>query len=168
MPPVRRGPPPSQRPASRPATPRLALMRANREWLAPRGEAAVNWLGSAMLYLGVALAGAVWIGGSLFDLREGAAGLLDRTAVAAGFKADVATPELEGQRRAAVVQAVLGGAHESMVFASPQEARRRLLDLGWIQDATVTRLWPSRIVVKVKRQPMDLVASYGAPLGATP
>lgn len=45
------------------------------------------------------------------------------------------------------------------VFAlSPAERRRRLMAIDWVEDASVSRLWPNRIVVRItERKPVAFV-----------
>ncbi|HLI82970.1 MAG TPA: cell division protein FtsQ/DivIB [Bryobacteraceae bacterium] len=48
---------------------------------------------------------------------------------------------------------------ERSIFSAPLEARRReLLAIDWVEDASVSRLWPDRLVVRVReRQPVAFV-----------
>ncbi|MDZ4800346.1 MAG: FtsQ-type POTRA domain-containing protein [Bryobacteraceae bacterium] len=47
------------------------------------------------------------------------------------------------------------------------ERRRRLLSIDWVQDATVSRIWPNRLVVRIReRQPVAVVQVPG-PDGTT-
>lgn len=45
------------------------------------------------------------------------------------------------------------------IFAIPlEERRRRLLAVDWVEDATVSRIWPDRIVVRIReRKPVAFV-----------
>jgi cell division protein FtsQ len=52
------------------------------------------------------------------------------------------------------------------VFAVPlAERRRRLLAIDWVEDASVSRLWPDRLAVRIReRKPVAFVAVRSGPL----
>ncbi|HTP32667.1 MAG TPA: FtsQ-type POTRA domain-containing protein [Candidatus Acidoferrales bacterium] len=58
------------------------------------------------------------------------------------------------------VQRVFAADFGHSIFAIPlEERRRRLLAIDWIEDASVSRIWPDRIVVRVReRKPIAFVA----------
>ena len=64
------------------------------------------------------------------------------------------------------VQRVFAVDFDHSIFAIPiEERRRRLLAVDWIEDASVSRVWPDRIVVRVReRKPVAFVSSRSAVL----
>ncbi len=56
-------------------------------------------------------------------------------------------------------QRVFAGDFGRSIFAVPvEERRRRLLAIDWVEDATVSRVWPNRLAVHVReRQPVAFV-----------
>jgi cell division protein FtsQ len=62
------------------------------------------------------------------------------------------------------IQSVFAGDFHKSVFVLPMaERRRRLLALDWIRSATITRIWPNRIVVNVAERHPSAFAKL--PLG---
>jgi len=57
------------------------------------------------------------------------------------------------------VQRVFAGDYDHSIYSVPLEERqRRLLAIDWIESAIVSRVWPDRIVVRVReRQPIAFV-----------
>jgi hypothetical protein len=154
---LRYTPQPGQRGAAarsaKPYVARLAMLRAHGETIvAGPARLATNWLASAAVYLGVAAAGAVWIGGSLFDLREAANRTIDQAAAAAGFAVRMQIEGIEGERAEEVRAAALPSGWESMVFASPQDMRTRLMGLDWVGKVVVQRHWPDRVKILIERK----------------
>ncbi|HTS62258.1 MAG TPA: FtsQ-type POTRA domain-containing protein [Candidatus Acidoferrales bacterium] len=64
------------------------------------------------------------------------------------------------------VQRVFAADYGRSIFAIPlEERRRRLLAIDWIEDASVSRIWPNRVVIRIReRKPVAFVASRGAVL----
>jgi cell division protein FtsQ len=58
------------------------------------------------------------------------------------------------------VQRVFAGDYERSIFAIPlEERRRRLLAIDWIEEASVSRIWPDRLIVRVReRKPVAFVS----------
>jgi cell division protein FtsQ len=58
------------------------------------------------------------------------------------------------------VQRVFASDFDHSVFAVPlEERRRRLMAIDWIEDASVSRVWPDRLVVRVReRKPVAFVS----------
>ena len=69
--------------------------------------------------------------------------------------------QIEGQRYAArtKILGVFAGDFDHSVFASPlEERRRRLLAIDWVEDASVSRIWPDRLAVRIReRKPVAFV-----------
>ena len=61
------------------------------------------------------------------------------------------------------VQRVFAGDFDRSIFAIPlEERRRRLMGIDWIEEATVSRVWPDRLIVRVReRKPVAFVATPG-------
>jgi hypothetical protein len=162
----RQAPPPP--PRQRPKVTRLAALRAHGDLFASGpGRQASNWLAGAALYFGTAIAGAVWIGGALFDVRETAAAAADEAVAGAGFAAGFAVYDergarLEGVRLSEVEMAVMPEGRRSMIAASPQDMRERLLDLPWVSGAVVQRHWPSSIKIQLHRRPAAVASAARA------
>ena len=59
----------------------------------------------------------------------------------------------------AKVQRVFAQDFDRSVFAVPlDERRRRLLAVDWVEDASVSRIWPDRLVVRIReRKPVAFV-----------
>jgi cell division protein FtsQ len=57
------------------------------------------------------------------------------------------------------VQRVFAGDYDRSIYLIPlAERQRRLLAIDWIEEATVSRVWPDRIVVRIhERQPVAFV-----------
>lgn len=60
----------------------------------------------------------------------------------------------------AKVQRVFAADYGRSIFAVPlDERRRRLLAVDWVEDATVSRIWPNRLLVSItERQPVAFVS----------
>jgi cell division protein FtsQ len=58
------------------------------------------------------------------------------------------------------VQRVFAADFEHSVFSVPlSERRRRLLAIDWVEDASVSRVWPDRLVVRIReRRPVAFVS----------
>ena len=58
------------------------------------------------------------------------------------------------------VQRVFAGDFDRSIFAIPlEERRRRLLAIDWIEEASVSRIWPDRLIVRVReRRPVAFVS----------
>jgi cell division protein FtsQ len=64
------------------------------------------------------------------------------------------------------VQRVFAGDFDHSIFSVPlAERRRRLLAVDWVEDATVSRVWPDRLVIRIReRQPVAFVSMRSGPL----
>jgi len=69
--------------------------------------------------------------------------------------------EIQGLQYAsgARVARVFAGDFEHSIFSVPlDERRRRLLAVDWVEDAAVSRIWPDRLIVRVReRKPVAFV-----------
>ena len=59
----------------------------------------------------------------------------------------------------AKVQRVFAGDFGRSIFSVPlEERRRRLLAIDWVEDASVMRIWPDRLVIRIReRKPVAFV-----------
>jgi len=64
------------------------------------------------------------------------------------------------------VQRVFTSDFERSIFSVPlAERRRRLLAIDWVLDASVSRVWPDRLVVRIReRKPVAFVSFRSGPL----
>ena len=64
------------------------------------------------------------------------------------------------------VQRVFAADFDRSVFSVPiEERRRRLLAIDWVEDASVSRVWPDRLVVRIhERRPVAFVPLGGSVL----
>lgn len=117
------------------------------------GKSLLTALTGVVFFCGAAIAGAAFLGSSLFDVREAFASATDSAAASAGFA--IRDVEVEGvsEARAAEVRAeVVPEGRHSLFSLDPYEVRARVESLDWVQSAEVRRLWPSTLVVKVERR----------------
>jgi cell division protein FtsQ len=59
------------------------------------------------------------------------------------------------------VQRVFAADFDRSIFLIPlEERRRRLMAIDWIEDASISRVWPDRLVVRIReRQPVAFIPS---------
>lgn len=116
-------------------------------------------LTGAVLFIGAGIAGAAWLGSSLFDAREAFARGADGVAASAGFEiGEIEVAAIEGglaitpQRAAEVRALIVPAGRHSVLSLDPQDVQARVLSLDWVASARVRRLWPSTMVVEVERR----------------
>lgn len=109
-------------------------------------------LAGVLIVGGAAIAGASWIGGNLFSIREAMEVSADGMATAAGFTATIDVEGVEGHRRTEVVEVVLPDGRKSILGTSPRTMKDNVESLDWVESATVQRLWPATIKVRVQRR----------------
>lgn len=112
-----------------------------------------------VLFLGAGIAGAAWLGSSLFDAREAFARGADGAAANAGFAiGDIEVAAMTGASaitpaRAAEVRAlIVPEGRQSVLSLDPRDVQARVESLDWVASARVRRLWPSTLVVEVERR----------------
>ena len=144
--------PPHREPMSRLA--RIKLGGGLRdEDMQVSGKSLLLGLAGAVMFVGIAVAGATWLGSSLFDVREAFARTADGAAASVGF--DIAEIDVEGVSgaRADEVRAlVVPQGRRSILSLDPDDVRARVQSLDWVADARVRRLWPSTIEIEVERR----------------
>jgi cell division protein FtsQ len=64
------------------------------------------------------------------------------------------------------VQRVFTADFDRSIFSVPlAERRRRLLAIDWVEDASVSRVWPDRLVIRIReRRPVAFVSLRSGPL----
>jgi cell division protein FtsQ len=70
---------------------------------------------------------------------------------------------VEGLRfalRSKVLRVFAGDFGHSIFSAPLEERRRRLLAIDWIEDATISRIWPDRLLVRVRERTPVAFASF--------
>ncbi len=117
------------------------------------GKSLMFALTGAVLVVGAAIAGATWLGPSLFDAREAFARAADAAAANAGFEiGEIEIAGLSGARAAEVRAIIVPEGRNSMLSLDPAEVKARVESLDWVAAARVRRLWPSTLVVEVERR----------------
>ncbi|MGE3251179.1 MAG: cell division protein FtsQ/DivIB [Hyphomonadaceae bacterium] len=138
-------------------TPRLATLALDREGAMERPQVTKRGLAIAaaltVFTIGFAIAGATFIGGSLFDVREAAAVAADRTADGIGFSVDhVEIAGVEGARADEIRALILPENRRSLIAVDPRELQTDIESLDWVSRASVRRLFPSTIRIDVVRR----------------
>lgn len=159
----RRAPARSATPSPHESLPRIARIKlsggisSNDVQVTPRSL--VLALTGAVLFIGAGIAGAAWLGSSLFDYREAFARGADGVAANAGFEiANVEVAAIDGapaitpQRAAEVRALIVPEGRQSVLSLDPQDVQARIESLDWVASARVRRLWPSTMVVEVQRR----------------
>jgi cell division protein FtsQ len=107
----------------------------------------------------VALFGVLFVGSAYAALRVRRYALLDPQFTLSRDHADALT--LQGLRYTprAKVQHIFAADFGRSVFSVPlSERRRRLLAIDWVEDASVSRIWPDRLAVRIReRRPIAFV-----------
>ena len=112
-----------------------------------------------VFFVGAAIAGAAWLGSSLFDAREAFARSADGAAANVGFEIaaiDVAAmpnaPAISEARKQEVRALIVPDGRSSILSLDPGDVKARIEGLDWVAAARVRRLWPSTLVVEVQRR----------------
>ncbi|MGE3143507.1 MAG: cell division protein FtsQ/DivIB [Hyphomonadaceae bacterium] len=136
--------------------PRLAAIKLEGEWGGPPRLTARSvgmFLAGALLLAGSAVAGAAWLGGSLFDAREAFAAEADRGAASLGFAAaHIEVEGVVGARAAEVRTLVMPVGRASLLAADPDEIKARVESLDWVSHARIERRWPDTLRIRVVRR----------------
>ncbi|MBC7769512.1 MAG: FtsQ-type POTRA domain-containing protein [Phycisphaerales bacterium] len=113
----------------------------------------------AVLFVGIAIASAAWLGASLFDAREAFSRSADSAAAGAGFNIgalDVAalpgSPVITDAREQEVRALLVPEGRRSIISLDPDDVKARVEGLDWVASARVRRLWPSTLRVEVERR----------------
>lgn len=135
--------------------PRLAKIQLDGYGEAPQisAKSLMFALAGAVLFTGAAIAGATWIGGSLFNAGEAFERSADSAAAGIGFRiADVEIAGVGGVRAQEVRALIVPEGRQSLLSLDPVEVKARVESLDWVQGVKVRRLWPSTLVVEVERR----------------
>ena len=139
------------------AAPRRGATRRRPAWTRFRRAYAVGALGLAI----GALAGGgwwAWRAGAVGAAGEAAFARVDQAAVAVGFTVQEVFVTGRSEANAEELRAAIALERgDSMLAFDPDAARARLLELGWVKDATVRRRLPNAVdVALVERKPFAL------------
>src|SRR5438105_2020843 len=111
------------------------------------------------LWLGWAALGAAGVSTAIAGLKVRDFALTDSQFLLARDRKDAL--EIQGLQYASFskVARVFATDFEHSIFSVPlEERRRRLLAVDWVEDATVSRIWPDRLIVRIhERQPVAFV-----------
>ena len=123
------------------------------------GKSLALALAGLVLFAGAGIAGAAWLGSSLFDAREAFARSADSAAANVGFPihdVQVAalphTPAITPARAAEVRALIVPDGRHSILSLDPADVQARIESLDWVASARVRRLWPSTLKVEVQRR----------------
>ena len=153
------GPPPS----TSSSMPRLAAIKLSGGLSVDDAQVSGKSLALALtglfLFCGAAIAGAAWLGASLFDAREAFARTADASAAQAGFTithleiaAMAHTAPLSPARMQEVRAMIVPEGRHSIISLDPDDVKARVESLDWVASARVRRLWPSTLQVDVARR----------------
>jgi cell division protein FtsQ len=111
------------------------------------------------LWLGLATLGAVFVSTGLAALKVRRFVTSDPQFTLSRDRRDALIIEGLHYASRVTVQHVFAGDFDRSVFSVPlDERRRRLLAIDWIADASVSRVWPDRLVVRIiERKPVAFV-----------
>lgn len=150
----RRNPP---QPPSSENMPRLARIKLSGgvtgEEVQVSGKSLALAIAGAVIFGGAAIAGAAWMGSSLFDVREAFARGADSAAAGIGFAIDdIEILGVAGARAQEVRALIVPDGRHSILSLDPLEVKSRIEGLDWVASADVRRLWPSTLEVRVQRR----------------
>lgn len=156
----RKAPPPVPTYESMPRLARIKLSGGlNGDDVQVSGKSLALALTGAVMFIGVAIAGAAWLGSSLFDVREAFARSADATVANAGFHIDAievaelpGSPQITSAREQEVRALIVPDGRHSILALDPAEVKARVESLDWVAEARVRRLWPSTLMVEVERR----------------
>lgn len=153
-------PPPRKRRGAPPPPqnmPRLAAIKLSGgiagEGEQVSGKSLMLALTGVAFVIAVSIAGATWMGSSLFDAGEAFARAADSTAADTGFAiGDIKIEGVTGARAAEVRAVIVPEGRHSILSLEPAQVQARIEGLGWVQSARVRRLWPSTLDIRVVRR----------------
>jgi cell division protein FtsQ len=155
----RRAPPPPPVVESMPRLARIKLSGVSSDDVQVSVKSLILALTGAVLFVGAGIAGAAWLGSSLFDAREAFARSADGAAANAGFgigEIEIAAmpnaPAVTAARAAEVRALIVPHGRASILSLDPDAVKARIESLDWVGAARVRRLWPSTLKVEVERR----------------
>ena len=117
------------------------------------GKSLAFALTGAVLVCGAAIAGAAWLGSSLFDAREAFARTADSAAANVGFEiGEIEIAGISGARAQEVRAVIVPEGRNSILSLDPADVKARVESLDWVAGVRVRRLWPTTLVVEVERR----------------
>jgi cell division protein FtsQ len=117
------------------------------------GKSLLLALTGLVIFTGAAIAGATWLGSSLFDAREAFARASDGVFADSGFGIeDIQIAGVTGARAAEVRAVIVPEGRHSLLALDPAAVQARIEGLDWVQSARVRRLWPSTLEIQVARR----------------
>lgn len=151
----RGGKPPA--PMVTPGMSRLAQIKLNGGLQADdvqvTGRSLMFAMAGVVMFIGAGIAGAAWLGSSLFDIREATARTADAAAASMGFDIDhIEVAGVTGARADEVRAIVTPEGRNSILSLDPTDVRTRIESLDWVASARVRRLWPSTVQIEVERR----------------
>ncbi len=115
----------------------------------------INW----RLWAWTAVAGVVCVSTAMASLEVRHFALTDPQFILSREKPESLT--IAGLKHASKwkVQRVFAGDYGRSIFSAPlEERRRRLLAIDWVEDASILRIWPDRLTVRIReRKPVAFV-----------
>jgi cell division protein FtsQ len=118
------------------------------------------------LWLGLALAALISVSTGMAAIKALAYVMTDpRFALSANSQDALAIQGLNYAARAKVLSVFAVDLGRSVFSVPLAERRRRLLGIDWVQDATVSRVWPNRLLVRIReRRPVAFVSFHSGPM----
>ena len=123
------------------------------------GKSLALALTGAVIFFGAGIAGAAWLGSSLFDAREAFSRAADGAVASAGFAIDEievapmpSAPALTPARQQEVRALIVPQGRHSILALDPENVKARIEGLDWVASARVRRLWPSTLRVEIERR----------------
>ena len=146
--------PPPQPPQG---VPRLAAIKMSGgltgEEINVSGKSLALALAGLVLMGGASIAGAAFLGSSLFDVGEAFNRSADAAVSELGFGVSaIEVSGVSGARAAEVRAQIMPEGRHSLLALDPDDVRARIEGLGWVEHARVRRLWPSTLKVDVVRR----------------
>jgi cell division protein FtsQ len=160
--PPRRGRGSAPPPPSFDGMPRLAQIKLSGglgDEVQVTGKSLAVGLTGVVLFVGIALAGATWLGSSLFDAREAFSRSADSLAANVGF--EIAELQIERMpdalpitdaRKQEVRDLVTPDGRHSILALDPQDVKTQIEALDWVASVRVRRLWPSTLKIEIERR----------------
>jgi cell division protein FtsQ len=122
----------------------------------PKKSGGIRW----RLWLGLAAAGLICVSTAMVAFKVLAYALTDpRFTLSTNSQDALAIQGLNYAARAKVLNVFAADFGRSAFSVPLAERRRRLLAIDWVQDASVSRVWPNRLLVRIReRKPVAFVS----------
>jgi cell division protein FtsQ len=139
------------------AMPRLARIKLSGgiagDGMPVDGRSLMLGLAGIVMFCGAAIAGAAWLGSSLFDAREAFARTADAAAARVGFAiGDIEVSGVSGARAQEVRELITPRDRGSLLALDPDAVKARVESLDWVASAQVHRLWPQTLSIRIERR----------------